>query len=168
MHRLVCDCPPLDVNSLYVYLLLCEHFSRTCIVSEDDHGLNGMVTGYVPPGRPDVLFIWQVAVAARMRGQGLGQRMLHGLCARPGLEAIRYIETTVSPGNQASRRMFASLARSLDAECVERLLFDAPLFGPGGHDAEPLLRIGPFGAHHQRGAPVDQRETGEHYGLENF
>ncbi|MDN5842331.1 MAG: diaminobutyrate acetyltransferase [Alcaligenaceae bacterium] len=155
MHRLVCDCPPLDVNSLYVYLLLCEHFSQTCIVSEDDHGLNGMVTGYVPPGRPDVLFVWQVAVAARMRGQGLGRCMLLELCDRTGMEAIQYIETTVSPGNRASRSMFAGLAQSLNTECAEHPLFDAPLFGPGEHDAEPLLRIGPFGAHRQRGVPVD-------------
>ncbi len=26
IHRLVADCPPLDLNTVYAYLLLCEHF----------------------------------------------------------------------------------------------------------------------------------------------
>lgn len=153
MHRLVCECPPLDVNSLYVYLLLSEHFSQTCIVSEDEHGLRGMVSAYVPPQRPETLFVWQVAVAQRARGAGLAQRLVRALLARPGLQSIQYIETTVAPNNQASRRMFAGLARSLETQWGEHALFDASLFETGGHEAEPLLRIGPFDVHRISGAP---------------
>src|SRR3546814_10843028 len=29
IHRLISECPPLDLNSVYTYLLLSEHFSRT-------------------------------------------------------------------------------------------------------------------------------------------
>src|SRR5690606_39264906 len=66
LHRLVSECPPLDVNSLYAYLLLCEHFSATCVVAESAGGLiDGFISAYVPPTRPDVIFVWQVAVHAR-------------------------------------------------------------------------------------------------------
>ncbi|MBV2179640.1 MAG: diaminobutyrate acetyltransferase [Castellaniella sp.] len=144
MHKLVADCPPLDLNSVYVYLLLTEHFSQTCIVAEDGCGLLGMVSGYRPPGRPEVLFVWQVAVHPRARGQGLGLRMLEQLLARRGPRPVRWVETTVGPGNQASRRLFGRLADRAAAAVKESALFEAPLFGLQAHEAEPLLRLGPF------------------------
>ncbi|MBV6272301.1 diaminobutyrate acetyltransferase [Alcaligenaceae bacterium CGII-47] len=156
MHRLVCECPPLDVNSLYVYLLLSEHFSQTCIVSEDEHGLRAMVSAYVPPQCPEVLFVWQVAVAQRARGAGLAQRLIRALLTRAELQGIKYIETTVAPSNLASRRMFAGLARSLETHWGEQAHFDASLFGTSGHEAEPLLRIGPFDAHCVSNARCDE------------
>lgn len=144
MCGLVRACPPLDANSAYAYLLLAEHFPDTCILAEDHDGLAGLVTGYVPPRRPDTLFVWQVAVADRVRGLGLGRQMLQALIERPELSGIHYIETTVGPDNLASRRMFAGLAQDLRAVTVEAAFFDAALFGADHHDAEPLLRIGPF------------------------
>ncbi|MGB3741156.1 MAG: diaminobutyrate acetyltransferase [Castellaniella sp.] len=144
MHQLVAQCPPLDLNSVYLYLLLAEHFSHTCIVAQDELGLLGMVSGYIPPERSDVLFVWQVAVHPRARGQGLGSKMLLGLLGRPGLGTVRWMETTVSPGNRASRRLFSRLASQLQAPITEHELFGVDLFGADAHEAEPLLRIGPF------------------------
>lgn len=144
LHELVAQCPPLDLNSVYLYLLLTEHFSRTCILAEDDHGVVGMVSAYLPPDRDDVLFVWQVAVHPRARGLGLGLRMLTGLLSRSALRPVRWVETTVGPGNDASRRLFSRLAARCRAPLRESALFEAALFGAGAHEAEPLLRIGPF------------------------
>ncbi|MGB6242069.1 MAG: diaminobutyrate acetyltransferase [Castellaniella sp.] len=144
LHLLVAHCPPLDLNSVYLYLLLTEHFPQTCIVAEDDRGVLGMVSAYLPPQQDEVLFVWQVAVHPRARGLGLGLRMLRQLLQRRGLRPIRWVETTVGPGNQASRRLFARLADHLQAPMRESALFDAALFGAQAHEAEPLLRIGPF------------------------
>ncbi len=144
MHTLVAHCPPLDLNSVYLYLLLTEHFPHTCIVAEDHHGVLGMVSAYLPPGRSEVLFVWQVAVHPRARGLGLGLRMLRQLLRRRGLRPVRWVETTVGPGNQASRCLFTRLAGHLQAPLRESALFDAALFGADAHEAEPLLRIGPF------------------------
>lgn len=144
MHRLVSQCPPLDLNSVYLYLLLTEHFSDTCILAEDEDGLMGMVSAYRPPSRTDVLFVWQVAVHERARGRGLGLGLLQALLARPALSAVQWVETTVGPGNRASRQLFSRLASGLDAALNERPLFQASLFGAGAHEAEPLLRIGPI------------------------
>jgi len=145
IHRLITQCPPLDRNSVYAYLLLCEHFRDTCVVAERDGKLDGFVSAYVPPGRDDVLFVWQVAVHARARGHRLGRAMLERLLERPGLAEITTLETTVGPDNQASRRMFAGLADSRGAACAESPLFERQLFGAASHDDEMLLRIGPFG-----------------------
>ncbi len=142
IHGLIRRCPPLDLNSLYAYLLLCEHFRDTCVVAASSDGIEGFVSAYAPPGRPDTLFVWQVAVDARRRGQGLGLRMLQSLLERPELEQVRYIEATVGPGNQASRAMFAAWARRMGVPLNESPLFEASLFGDG-HEEECLLRLGP-------------------------
>lgn len=146
VHRLIKECPPLDLNSIYTYLLLTEHFSRTCVLAESNGMLDGYISAYIPPTKPDVLFVWQVAVHPRARGQGLGQKMLQRLLERPGMDQVRYLETTVGPENTASRRMFAGFARMLQATSTESPLFGRHLFGQGGHDDEPLIRIGPFDA----------------------
>ncbi|MEQ4617885.1 MAG: diaminobutyrate acetyltransferase [Corticimicrobacter sp.] len=143
IQRLVADCPPLDLNSTYAYLLLCEHFSATCVVAEDAHGLAGFISAYVPPAQPDTLFIWQVAVHERARGTGLGGRMLQSLLERPDLQ-VQALETTVSPDNRASRRMFEKLAAAQGAALNEQVLFRAADFGGDFHEEECLLRIGPF------------------------
>lgn len=144
IHALIQASPPLDLNSVYAYLLLCEHHADTCVMAERDGALDGFISAYVPPGRDDTLFVWQVAVHERTRGHGLGGQMLSHLLARPALAGIRYVETTVGPDNQASRRMFAGLARRLGTSVAESPLFPASLFGGQGHEDEELLRIGPF------------------------
>lgn len=144
IHRLITQCPPLDVNSLYAYLLLSEHFARTSVVAVRNGQLLGYVSGYIPPARPDVLFVWQVAVHPKGRGQGVGSRMLHHILQVNRRQGIRYVETTVSPSNRASRQMFYKLAQSLNVSLQETPLFDPDLFQGENHEAEPLLRLGPI------------------------
>jgi L-2,4-diaminobutyric acid acetyltransferase len=145
IHRLIADCPPLDLNTVYAYLLLCEHFAATCVVAESPGGsIDGFVSAYIPPGRPDRLFVWQVAVHERARGQRLARRMLHALLRRPELAGIRHLEATVGPDNHASRHTFTSLSVDLGAHVAEQPFFGKQLFGQADHDDEMLLRIGPF------------------------
>lgn len=151
VHALIQSCPPLDLNSVYTYLLLSEHFADTCVVAHASGQLNGFASAYIPPNAPDVLFVWQVAVHARARGSKLGLRMLFGLLRRPGLRHIRYLETTVGPDNVASRRMFSQLARQLGASTNESALFEPHLFGTHNHEEERLIRIGPFVANERPG-----------------
>src|SRR5690606_10306452 len=143
IHQLIEQCPPLDLNSVYTYLLLSEHFHKTCVLAEGPSGPVGYVSAYIPPAKHDVLFVWQVAVHESARGQSLGRRMLTELLSRPHLADIRFVETTVGPDNAASRGMFAGLARKLHTDISESALFDSHLFGDAGHDDERLIRIGP-------------------------
>ena len=145
IYQLIQACPPLDLNSVYSYLLLAEHFGQTSVVAQDSSGrLLGYISAYVPPHKPNVLFVWQVAVHEDARGQSLGRRMIQHLLQRTLAADVEYIETTVGPSNQASRRMFQGVARALDAEIVEVPLFEQRMFGQYGHEDEPLLCIGPF------------------------
>jgi len=144
IHRLVNACKPLDLNSTYAYLLLCEHFAETCVLAERTGRTVGFVSAYLPPQRGDVVFVWQVAVAEEMRGQSLAHTMLFDLLSRPALRGCRYLETTVSPSNEPSRRLFCRLARELRAPVAERVLFGEDDFGKEDHECETLIRIGPF------------------------
>ena len=142
--RLIGECPPLDVNSSYAYLLLCDHFAATSVVAELEGKLSGFISGYLIPERPDSLFIWQVAVHERARGLGLGRGMILDILGRDVCSGVTQLETTVSPSNEASRRMFASAARALGTELNEREHYDFALMAEEGHESENLITIGPI------------------------
>lgn len=147
--RLAADTGVLEVNSPYTYLLFFERFADTCVVVEeedDPDDLLGFVLGLTPPDDPDVLFVWQVAVAEAARGRGIATGMLRWLMAEnPHLSVL---EATVTPDNDASDRLFRGFARSVGAPHETRAYFDADLFPPeaGEHEAEVLHRIGPLPA----------------------
>lgn len=144
IHRLVAACPPLDLNSVYAYLLLCAHFPETCVRAARGEETVGFVSAYRPPREPAVLFVWQVAVAAAERGRGLGRRMLRALLARPAAAQCTYLETTVSPSNAPSLTMFHRLAEELRAPVETRTMFEKADFGDAPHEPETLIRIGPY------------------------
>jgi L-2,4-diaminobutyric acid acetyltransferase len=146
MQALVESNPPLDNNSRYCYVLLCEYFADTCAVVEVNGSILAFMSAYVPPGKPDTLFIWQIAVASSLRGQGIAKRLIDHVLRRRGLEHIRFIEATINPSNKASRALFASLARTQKTKLSEECIFPEALF-PSGHEQENLLRVGPFQIH---------------------
>ncbi|MBI1175364.1 MAG: diaminobutyrate acetyltransferase [Sideroxydans sp.] len=146
LHRLVSACPPLDTNSSYCNLLQCSHFGATSIAAVRDGELAGSVTGYRVPDRPDTLFVWQVAVHPDARGHGLARTMLRNLAARPALQDINFIETSITPDNEASWRLFTGFATELHAETARSVMFEQTLHFQGLHDTEYLLRIGPLNA----------------------
>lgn len=151
LHDLVAACPPLDPNSRYCNLLQVSHFAATAVVAEDAAGrLRGSVTGYLRPDAPDTWFVWQVAVAAPVRGQGLAARMFDAVLARAECAHVRWLETTVTPDNAASLAAFRRFARRHGARLVERPGFEREPHFAGRHEDEVLLRIGPF----DRGAPA--------------
>lgn len=185
ISALVDSSKPLDPNSTYCYLLLCRDFAETCVVAEDLAGVGmadeagltgetgrtggrgeivGFLSGYRPPDRGDVLFVWQVAVDADTRNGGLAKRMLREVLKRPSVRGCRFLETTISPSNEPSKRLFTSLARELQARCEVSACFSESHFGKpdggedretdpetdrradqlGDHEAEYLFRIGPL------------------------
>lgn len=144
VHALVEQCKPLDLNSEYAYLLLCTHFAETCVVAEMASQLAGFVSSYKKPTDDSVLFVWQVAVGPGARGNGLASIMLNKLMEREPCQAVSWIETTISPSNQASWALFESFARKRGASCAHEPLFQAEHFGGKEHEEEHLLRIGPI------------------------
>ena len=146
LYDLIAACPPLDRNSRYCNLLQVTHFARTAVVAELDGDLVGSITGYLKPEDPETLFIWQVAVHERGRGKGLATRMMHEIVDRDFCRDVRFMETTIEPGNAASWRAFEKFAEARDAPTHQSLLFSRERHFAGTHNDEVLLRIGPFGA----------------------
>lgn len=146
IHNLVAACPPLDANSLYLNLLQCTHFADTCILAEHAGAPVGWISGYRLPRDPTTLFVWQVAVQAGMRGTGLARKMLLALLDRPGLAQTRFVRTTVTTDNTASRALFRSVARRSDAPIREESGFEREAHFRGRHDSERLIVIGPLPA----------------------
>jgi len=145
LHALVTECRPLDENSVYCNLLQCTHFADTCIVAEKDGQLVGFVTGYRVPNEPHIYFLWQVGVAEGGRGYGLARRMAQAILARDTCRGVTELNTTVTPSNEPSRRLFSGLAEAEGAQLTEEPYFQAEHFGPASHEPEHLFRIRPLG-----------------------
>jgi L-2,4-diaminobutyric acid acetyltransferase len=151
--RLVRESGVLDVNSLYCYLLFCDHFGATSVVAEVGGEVVGFVTAFRPPGRSQVIFVWQVGVDAAWRGRGIAGRLLRSLVGLEACSGVTHLETTIAPSNHASQALFRSLARRLGTVCQVSPYFGEELFGGDGHEAEELYRIGPFTAPRSFAAP---------------
>ncbi|WP_329188571.1 diaminobutyrate acetyltransferase [Actinacidiphila glaucinigra] len=144
LWRIARDSRALDLNSPYSYLLWCRDFAGTSVVARTAHGEPiGFVTGYVRPERPRTLVVWQVAVDEAHRGRGLAATMLDDLAQRAAASGVREVETTITPDNEASHRLFTSFAARHGARTERGVLFDTALF-PEDHRPEVLYRIGPL------------------------
>lgn len=143
VHALIARCAPLDTNSMYCNLLQCFHFADSAILAELEQQPVGFISGYIVPNQPDTLFVWQVAVDAQARGQGLASRMLTTLLANQN-SSVRYLHTTITADNQASWNTFRRLARALETDFTSQELFNKEQHLGGQHDTEFLIQIGPF------------------------
>jgi L-2,4-diaminobutyric acid acetyltransferase len=142
IHQLIANSPPLDLNSVYSYYLLSDHFSDSCVVAEFQGKVAGFLSAYRIPQRPQTLFVWQVVVNRTLRGRRIAWRMLESLLQRFQKDEVQQVETTVNPSNAASRGLFEHLAAAQGARLHEETFLEATAFGPGGdHESEILLRI---------------------------
>jgi L-2,4-diaminobutyric acid acetyltransferase len=143
--RIARDSKVLDVNSRYAYLLWCRDFAETTVVARAGRRVLGFVTGYRRPEEPNTLLVWQVAVDAAARGQGLAGRMLNSLFDR--VPEVDHLETTITPDNDASIALFTKFAKRRGAPVKVDELFSGELLAPGEHDdhePENKYRIGPI------------------------
>jgi L-2,4-diaminobutyric acid acetyltransferase len=134
----------LDVNSTYHYLIMCRHFGKTCLAAEKQGRVVGFVTAYVPLGSPDTVFVWQVAVDEKERGQGLGVHMLTNVFKNVKALNVKNLDATITAPNQASINLFTAVARALNAPFeFGKEFFSAADFGKNIHEPERLFHIGP-------------------------
>ncbi|MFO7778276.1 MAG: diaminobutyrate acetyltransferase [Nitriliruptoraceae bacterium] len=158
LWQLVRDSGSLDLNSAYVYLLICTDHAATSVIATDaqDEPV-GFVAAYRPPPDPDAAFVWQIGVAERARGRGLATRLLRAMLAREANRDARLLTATVTPDNQASLALFHGVAAELSARIDEEERFPSRVF-PEGHEPEIELRIGPLEV---RGAPAEHLRVSE-------
>ena len=140
LWRLAAATGVLDVNSRYAYLLWCRDFAATSVVARRDGDVLGFVTGFRRPEEPSTLVVWQVAVDAAARGQGVAAAMLDALFDQ--VPEVDHLEATVTPDNIGSAALFGRFAERRGAPVRRSELFGAELLG-AGHEPEILFRIGP-------------------------
>lgn len=131
----------LDVNTLYCYFILCEHFAETSVVCERNGELLGFLFGYNPPKSPGSLFVWQVGVDPEFRGCGLAGKMLSEVWNRESQLLTSQVQATVSPNNKASLALFCSFAKREHAEMKTKPFLSSRDFGPTDHEPEELIEI---------------------------
>ncbi|TCU54857.1 diaminobutyrate acetyltransferase [Novosphingobium sp. PhB57] len=141
---LIAASPPLDPNSAYCNLLQCSDFADTCVLAERDGQAVGWVSGYRPPSHPERLFVWQVAVAASARGEGLAGRMLDALLTRPAVRGATTLTTTITVDNAASWALFTAFARRHGAQLSKSPRFERDAHFAGAHDTEWQASIAPL------------------------
>jgi L-2,4-diaminobutyric acid acetyltransferase len=144
VSALIASSPPLDGNSAYCNLLQCSDFAGTCVVAEREGRLLGWISAYRPPSHPDRIFVWQVAVAAEARGEGLGGRMLDALIARSASRGARELTTTITEANSASWGLFSAFARRHGAVLTRSPRFERDAHFAGAHDTEWQASIAPL------------------------
>jgi L-2,4-diaminobutyric acid acetyltransferase len=93
------------------------------------------------PKRPDTLFSWEIVVDKDYRGNGLQKDLL---LYQLKVTGAKYLEGTINPSNEVSKKNFREIARLLNAYHSERVLFSEADFEGDGHEAEVLHRIGPI------------------------
>jgi len=102
----------------------------------------GYISGYFRPQKPGTLFVWQVAVSSSARGKGLAKSMLESILQR-GKSKIQKVETTISPSNRASQKLFESFAKQLGRPLEKETFLSGKDFPAEGHEAEDLYHF-PF------------------------
>lgn len=141
VHELIESCPPLDTNSSYCNFLQTAHFRDTCVVVERDGKVVAFTSGYIRPDSPDTLFVWQVAVSATERGQGLGLQMLNELLTRKNTQQVRFLETTITDDNKGSWALFDKLNTQSCLRGEVTTFLDKHKHFSNAHDSEYLYRI---------------------------
>jgi L-2,4-diaminobutyric acid acetyltransferase len=144
VSKLISHCPPLDTNSVYCNLLQCYHFSSTSVAVKRCDELVGFISAYLIPETPDRLFVWQVAVSEKVRGQGLASKMIAHILAREVCASVRVLQTTITESNQASWGLFTRFAEKHAAPLSSEQLFVAGKHLPAQHNTEVLVTIGPW------------------------
>ncbi|TLP44144.1 diaminobutyrate acetyltransferase [Cohaesibacter sp. CAU 1516] len=139
--KLVRDCQPLDENSMYCNLLQCDHFAQTCVLAEQSGEVVGWISAYIMPNEPDTLFVWQVAVAEKARGLGLGSKMLQSIVDRPLCEDVTKLQTTITADNEASWALFGKFAKSQDCKLAIQPYYTQSKHFQDRHDTENLVTI---------------------------
>lgn len=92
--------PGITANNLMIYFLASTVLSRHTFIGEVGGEAAGYVFAIADTNRP-VLWLHQIVVTRRFRGQGFGQELLQFLLKRAAHDGMQSIELMVKPENPA-------------------------------------------------------------------
>lgn len=140
IYQLIKRCPPLDLNSSYLYFLQADHFFDTCLVAIYQDKMVGFISAYIHPKDKNQLFVWQVAVDAEMRGKKVASQLLENLVIKQSSE-VTSLSATISPSNIASQNLFKRFATHYKCSLTSQPYLEQSHFGDLGHEAEDLYLV---------------------------
>lgn len=144
MFKIVENSGVLDVNSPYSYLMWGKYFNETSIVAEVNGEIIGFISGLIQPDAPETIFVWQIAIDEKYRGNGLALTSLNNLIKQVKHKNITHLEATITPSNIPSNRLFTKLATKLGTDHRVYPCFEEKHFPDGDFEEELTYRIGPF------------------------
>jgi len=139
---LIRNCNPLDENSQYLYVLLCDQFSKTCVIAELDSKVVGFLSSFISPKNPDTLFIWQAAVSEKFRNKGMAKNLLSYVLNHHG-NSIKNLVATVTSSNKSSLKFLKNFSKDLGADFSIKTYYSSKVLG-SNHESEDLVTIGPI------------------------
>lgn len=144
MFEIVKKSGVLDVNSSYSYLMWGKYFNETSIVAEVDGKIIGFISGLIQPNTPNTIFVWQIAIDEKYRGNGLALTSLKKLINQVKHKNVTFLEATITPSNIPSNRLFRRLATELKTNHIIVPCFEKEHFPDAANEEELTYRIGPF------------------------
>lgn len=144
MYQIAKDSKVLDVNSDYCYIMWSTYFQNSSMIATYNEKVIGFISGFIQPENNDTLFIWQIAIDEQYRGNGLANKMIHSLFEKVKSNNVSYIEATVTPSNTPSNKLFANLARKMEANYTITRCFSEADFPDKSKEEEFTYRIGPI------------------------
>ncbi len=105
--------------NVYVYWILQNYYSSTCKVVESEDKIIGYISG-IPSLDKETIFIWQLCVDIKHRGDGIGTMMIDSLVSEAKRLGYCNIQLSISDTNIASQTLFKSYAEKKSMEIYEK------------------------------------------------
>lgn len=137
VSRFVATCPPLEAHTGFTYWVTFNFWGETCFLATDGDEVAGYASGVGTGSSPDLIYIWQVGVAERYRGNGLSQLLISKVVETARRKGFRRANVSIAPDNTASLATFRRVATALGGELEKagEVAFD----DPEGHRVEEVL-----------------------------
>jgi L-2,4-diaminobutyric acid acetyltransferase len=114
IRPLIKKCKPLGFHTLYTYWVLNYHFNDLFLISEEDSGINGIISGLLSGTKTKTAFIWQIGVDPDFRGRGISQMLIREFCKKALQLGAETIQLSIDPQNTASLNAFKKYAGSIN------------------------------------------------------
>lgn len=116
IYQLMNNTQGIDNHTAYT-LWQCTYFDADFfLVAKEQDTLLGYVFGR--PTGADHIFLWQIAVSEAARGKHVGKQLVQQFIKQAQTKGFTQLITTITQGNQASERLFQSIAKELESALV--------------------------------------------------
>jgi L-2,4-diaminobutyric acid acetyltransferase len=119
VYKVVKNCIPLDLNSVYSYSLLGLFFHDTCFVAVLNNSIIGFVSGFITPTCKSY-FLWQIGVLPEYRNSKIALLLLENILKTAKKNLCKKIKLTIDPKNIKSKNLFQKFVEINDLLLIEK------------------------------------------------